>query len=147
MKVALVCSHGGHLSELLELADAYARHETFFITYDAPRTRALAGSKYLLRNIGFNGVLMAIATVQIFFILLRERPRVILSTGAEIAVPAFYLACLLGIRTIFVETWTRVRSPTLAGRWVYPVASAFFVQWPELLSCYGPKAQYHQGLI
>ncbi len=147
MKIALVCSHGGHLSEILDLADAYAGHETFFITYDASRTRALAGRKYLLRNIGFNVFLMAVATVQIFFILLHERPRVILSTGAEIAVPSFYLGRLLGIRTIFVETWTRVRSPTLAGRWVYPVASVFFVQWPELLRCYGSKAQYHGGLV
>jgi len=147
MKIALVCSHGGHLSEILDLADAYAHHETFFITYDAPRTRMLPRRKYLLRNIGFNVGWMAVAAFQILFILLSERPRVILSTGAEIAVPCFYLGRLLGMRTIFVETWTRVRNPTLTGRWVYPVASAFFVQWPELLRCYGAKAQYRGGLI
>ncbi len=147
MKIALVCSHGGHLSEILALADAYAGYETFFITYTAPHTRALPGRKYLLRNIGFNVGLMAIAAVQILFILLRERPKVILSTGAEIAVPAFYLGRLLNIRTVFVESWTRVTEPTLTGRWVYAVSDTFLVQNPELLARYGPRAQYAGSLM
>jgi len=147
MKIALVCSHGGHLSEIMELADAYSGHDAFFITYDAPRTRVLAERKYLLRNIGFNPFLMAIAAAQIMLILLWERPHIILSTGAEIAIPAFYIGRLLSARTIYVETVARVVTPSLTGRWVYPVTNAFFVQWPDLLACYGPKAQHKGGML
>jgi beta-1,4-N-acetylglucosaminyltransferase len=147
MKIALVCSHGGHLSEMLELAEAYKGHQIFYISYIAERTKALDEPKYLLRNIGFNPLLMALAFVQVLFILLRERPQLIVSSGSEIALPAFYLARLLGIKTIFIEIWAQVHTPTLTGRLVYPVSDAFFVQWPELLDAYGPRARFACGRI
>lgn len=145
-KVALVCSHGGHLTELLELQDAWADLDVFWITYDAPRTRGLARA-YRLRNIGLNPWLMLVATVRVAAILLRERPQLIVSTGAEIAIPAFYLARVLRIRTVFIEVWTRVRQPTRTGKLVYPVADRFFVQWPELVERYGRRARFAGSLL
>jgi beta-1,4-N-acetylglucosaminyltransferase len=146
MKVALVCSHGGHLTEMLYLSDAWRDHETFWITYASPRTRSL-GRAYLLANIGVNPFRMAFATLRIAWILLRERPRVMVSTGSEIAIPAFYLARLFRTRTVFVEVWTRVQRPTGTGRIVYPVSDRFFVQWPQLLDHYGPRAEFGGSLL
>lgn len=146
MKICLVCSHGGHLTEILETMQAFEGHETFFVTYDCARTRQLE-KKYLLANIGTNPFKMAIAFPRIWRILRTERPDVIVSTGAEIAIPSFYLAKLLGIRTIFVETWNRVHRPTGTGRIVYWVADVFLVQWEELLASYGPKARYEGGIL
>jgi beta-1,4-N-acetylglucosaminyltransferase len=146
MKVALVCSHGGHLTEMLQLSDAWRDHDTFWITYASPRTRGLERA-YLLTNIGINPFRMAIATLRTAWILLRERPDVVISTGSEIAIPAFYLARLIRARTVFIEVWTRVRRPTGTGRLVYPVSDHFFVQWPQLLQHYGPKAQFGGTLL
>jgi UDP-N-acetylglucosamine:LPS N-acetylglucosamine transferase len=53
-----------------------------------------------------------------------------LSTGAALAVPFFVVGRLLGVRLVYVESFTRVQRPALAGRMVYPFADAFFVQWP-----------------
>ena len=145
MKICLVCSHGGHLAETFHLQEAFEGHETFFITYDSARTRELE-RKYLLRNIGKNPLLMARAFISIFRILRREKPELIVSTGAEIAIPAFYLAKLFRIKTIFIESWTRVTQPTGTGRIVYPVADVFLVQWERLLTKYGKKAR-HEGAI
>lgn len=145
-KIGLVCSHGGHLTELLVLQEAWAGREVFWITYDAPRTRQLRHA-YRLRNIGTNPWLMLVATVRVAAILLRERPGLLISTGAEIAIPTFYIARLLGIRTIFIEVWTRVRRPTGTGRLVYPVSDRFFVQWPELRPRYGRRARFVGGLL
>ncbi|MFH2040937.1 MAG: UDP-N-acetylglucosamine--LPS N-acetylglucosamine transferase, partial [Acidobacteriota bacterium] len=64
-------------------------------------------------------------------ILRRERPDVIVSTGAAVAVPFFYLAKLFRIKTVFIEVYDRIDKPTLTGRLVYPVADAFVIQWPE----------------
>jgi beta-1,4-N-acetylglucosaminyltransferase len=146
MKIGLVCAHGGHLSEMLQLMDAFEGHETFFITYDAVRTRALE-RRYLLPMIGKNPLLMAYAFVATLRILCREKPELLISTGAEIAIPAFYLARLMGIKTIFVESWARVAQPSGTGRLVYPVTDVFLVQWERLLSKYGKKAKYEGAII
>jgi len=146
MKICLLCSHGGHLAEMLHLQEAFEGHETFFITYDSVRTRELE-RKYLLRNIGENPLLMARAFVSIYGILRKEKPKLIISTGAEIAIPAFYLAKLFRIKTIFIESWTRVIQPTGTGRIVYPVSDVFLVQWERLLTKYGKKAKYEGAII
>ncbi len=146
MKICLLCSHGGHLTEVLYIMEAFEGHETFFVTYDSVRTRQL-DRRYLLDNIGKNPWKMATAAVRILRILRNERPDVIVSTGSEIAIPAFYLAKLLRVKTIFIETWTRVEQPTGTGRLVYPVADVFLVQWERLLSKYGKKARYEGAIV
>ena len=66
-------------------------------------------------------------------ILRRERPDVILSTGAGIAVPFAILARLLsGIRVVFVETMTRVSAPSVTGKLMYRLAHRFYYQHPGL---------------
>ena len=103
--------------------------------------------KYLLRNIGKNPLIMASASLSILRVLLKEKPKLIVSTGSEIAIPAFYLARLLGIKTIFIETWTRVIQPSGTGRLVYPVSDIFLVQWERLLGKYGKKAKYEGAIV
>jgi len=146
MKICLVCSHGGHLAEILQLKEAFEGHDTFFITYDSVRTRQLE-RKYLLRNIGKNPLVMAQAFMSTLRILIREKPELIVSTGSEIAIPAFYLARLFRIKTIFIESWTRVEQPTGTGRLVYPFSDIFLVQWEQLLSKYGKKAKYEGAIV
>jgi len=134
------------LAEILQLKEAFEGHETFFITYDSVRTRKLE-HKYLLRNIGRNPLVMASVSLHILRILLKERPKLMVSTGSEIAIPAFYLARLLGIKTIYIETWTRVIQPSGTGRIVYPVSDIFLVQWERLLTRYGNKAKYKGAIV
>lgn len=145
MKVCLVCSHGGHLTELLQMSEAFEGCTTFYITYDAASTRQLPNA-YLFENIGVNPFLMLKSLPRILRILLRERPELIASNGAEIAIPVFYFAKLLGCKTLFIEHSTRITMPTRTGKLVYPVSDKFFVQWPQMLSKYGPKAEY-QGIL
>jgi len=142
LKIALVCSHGGHLTEILHIMEAFEGHDIFFITYDNFRTKSLDYDKYLLENIGTSPVKMLKAFYQIFRILLKEKPDTIVSTGSEIAIPAFFLGKLLRIKTIFIESWCRVKTKSATGKIVYPFSDIFLVQWPELLEEYGKKAKY-----
>jgi beta-1,4-N-acetylglucosaminyltransferase len=145
-KVALVCSHGGHLTELLALNSAWRGLSHFWLTYDAPRTRKLERA-YRIRNIGFNPVLLLIAFLRTAWIFARERPDVVITDGAEIALPAVLIARVLGLPIMFLEVWTRVRMPTLTGRIVYPFADEFYVMWPDMLDTYGAKARYEGSLL
>lgn len=95
MKIALVCSHGGHLTELLYLMEAFEGHDVFFVTYDNIRTRNLDYRKYLFPNFGEKPYKMFLNLPKIVNILLKEKPDVIVSNGAEIAIPFFYLGKLL----------------------------------------------------
>jgi len=147
MKIALVCSHGGHLTEMLYLMEAFEGHDVFFITYDSPRTRTLNYRKYLLKNIGTNPLRMLLAFAKFLIVFVKERPRLVVSTGSEIAIPAFYLAKLLRIKTVFIETWCRIKNPSGTGRIVYRVSDVFLVQWPQLLDKYGKKAKYVGAVV
>lgn len=150
MKVCLVCSHGGHFTETLQIMQAFAGHEFFFATYHSSREAdvlALAPGSYFTDNIGMSVWRMLKAFPWALRILLKEKPQVVVSLGAEIAVPFFYCAKLLGIRTLFIESWCRVENLSLTGKLVYPIADAFWVQWPQLLKVCGRKAKFKGSVI
>jgi len=147
MKITLVCSHGGHLTEMMYLMDAFKGHDVFFITYDNFRTRNLEHRKYLLENIGTSPVKMLKAFLKIGKILAKEKPSVVISTGSEIAIPAFVIAKVLGMRTVFIESWCRIKTKSGTGRIVYYLSDLFLVQWPQLLELYGGKAKYVGAVV
>ena len=147
LKIALVCSHGGHLTEMDMLRPALAGHHCFLVTYHSARTEALPGPCYLLRNIGANPCRLLGAFGRAAWILWREHPDVVLSTGSEIAIPFLWLGHLLGVTTVYIESCCRVTGPSRTGPLVYPITDLFLVQWPSLLERYGPKARYVGGLL
>jgi len=72
---------------------------------------------------------------EMFQILRRERPDLLLSSGAGPIVPASIIGrYLFGCRVIYVETMTRMRNPSLTGRIMYRLAHRFVYQWPGLKS-------------
>lgn len=72
-------------------------------------------------------------------VLKKEKPDLIISSGAAVAVPFFYLGKLFGTKTIYIEVFDRINKPTLTGKLVYPVTDRFIVQWEEMKKVY-PKA-------
>jgi len=146
MKICLTCSHGGHLTEILQLIDAFEGSDVFFITYEGARSSELA-KKYTMKNLGMNPFRFLLSVPNVFGILLREKPDIIISTGSEIAIPVFYAAKVLRIKTIFIESLCRVEAPSLTGKIVYPVSNVFLVQWKQLLSKFGKKAQYWGNVL
>ncbi len=147
MKIAIVCSHGGHLTQMLYLMEAFKGNEIIIITYDSKRTRELDQKKYLVKNIGYNPLKMLFAAIVFLRVFLKYRPDLIISNGSEIAIPALYIGKMLAAKIIFIESWARVNNPSLTGRIVYPVADHFLVQWPQLLTKYGKKAVYEGAII
>jgi UDP-N-acetylglucosamine:LPS N-acetylglucosamine transferase len=78
-------------------------------------------------------------------ILRRERPQVVLSTGAGPAVPFSLVGrWLFGCRIVYVETMASVERPSLTGRIMYRLAHHFYYQWESLVTffphgrCKGP---------
>jgi UDP-N-acetylglucosamine:LPS N-acetylglucosamine transferase len=65
-------------------------------------------------------------------VIWRFRPRLIVTTGAGIAVPFAWLGRIAGAKIVYVESLTRITTPSLTCRLVAPVAARVYVQWPEL---------------
>jgi len=142
----LVSSHGGHLTELLELAPAFEGYETVYFCYDAETTRRLP-RRYLIPNRPYSPVAFLLNLGRLWGIFRRERPDAVVSTGAEIAIPAFLVARLRRVPTVYIECGAQVTRPSLTGRILSRVSDRFYVQWPELLPAYGNRAQYAGSLI
>jgi len=147
MKIALVCSHGGHLTEMLRLIEAFEGQDVFFVTYISPRTEHLSYRNYLIKNIGTNPFRMMVCLFKTISIFGNEKPDCVLSTGSEIAIPAMLLAKVIGIRTIFIESWCRISTKSFTGRILYYIADEFLVQWPQMLKVYGKKARFEGAVI
>lgn len=147
MKICVVASEGGHLTEMLFLDGLLSRHDCFFISYRCPRVEGLDRRKYMLPIFPAHPLGIFPAVWIVLKALVKEKPRVVISTGSEIALPVFLIAKLLRIKTVFIETVTRFENATLTGRLLYPLSDRFFVQNPETLKAYGPKAEYHGALV
>lgn len=132
-RVVMVCSSGGHLAQLLELRPWWEGLDRTWVCPDTADVRsALAGEDVVTghhpttRNLGnlLRNLVLAVR-------LLREvRPDVVVSDGAGVAVPFFWVAWLLGVRTAYLEVYDRVDGPTLTTRLVAPVTDLMLAQWP-----------------
>ena len=78
-------------------------------------------------------------TILAIKILKKERPDVIISSGAAVAMPFFLLGHLFGAKLVYVEVFDRIDKPTISGKFCYRFADKFIVQWDEQLKVY-PKA-------
>jgi len=142
MKVALVCSSGGHLAQLYQLEPWWREHDRVWVTFDTPDATSLLADERTVwaRHPTTRNLPNAVRNLVIAWRVLRdERPDVIVSDGAGVAVPFFVLAKVLGIRTVYLEVVDRIDTRTLTGRLVYPLTDVFCVQWEEQVPLY-PRA-------
>ena len=72
-------------------------------------------------------------------VLRKEKPDLIISSGAAVAVPFFYLGKLMGAKLIYIQVFDRIDKPIMTGKMVYPIVDKFIVQWEEQKKVY-PKA-------
>ncbi len=142
MKICLACSAGGHLTELTQLEDAYEGYDSFVVTFRREDTESLPGKVYYLVDPKRNPLKIILNFFQALRVVLKERPNVVITTGAGVVVPLCIIAKILGSRIIYIESFARIDSKSLTGVLLYPFADLFFIQWEELLDKYGSKARY-----
>jgi beta-1,4-N-acetylglucosaminyltransferase len=147
LKLCILSSCGGHLTEVRELLPAYRDYPHFYVLDEPiPLPHDMADRTYIIRRCQRNWSVL-VNLYQAWRILRRERPDVILSTGAGVCVSFAVVGRLLyGVRLIFVETFTRVTYPSLTGRIMYRIADRFFYQ-QEGLRKFFPKGTYAGTLM
>ncbi len=144
--VLLVCTGGGHLLQLSSLREAWDGypHAWVVASYEGSDVASLLAGERVYRayapaNRSVKNLLRNL--VLAWRLLRRLRPRVVVTTGAAVAVPFAWTARLRGVSIIYVESLARVGRPSLSCRLVAPLADRVFVQWPELRRAL-PSARY-----
>jgi len=142
MKVCLVGSSGGHLAHLYMLKPFWKDKKRFWVTFNKEDARSLLKKErvyscYYPTNRNIKNLVRN--TWVAWKVLRKEKPDLIISSGAAVAVPFFYLGKLMGAKLIYIEVFDRIDKPTLTGKLVYPITDRFIVQWEEQKKVY-PKA-------
>ena len=143
----LAATTGGHLTEGLKLfgnLDA-----THLVIFSERSTRTEGMENVYTCNRSSDGAVRSIlgALCKALFVILKEKPRWVITTGAECGVGAILAAKILRRRTIFVETACRYRTRSKTAKILYHLADVFLVQHEDSLKLFGKKARFIGGLF
>lgn len=140
-KVMAVSSGGGHWVELCRLRGAFAGLDVVYVSTDPSSAASVEERHYTVRNVTRRDRLgFAVTFWQLARILMRERPDVVVSTGAAPGLVALAAAKLLvGARTIWIDTIASPDRLSLSARLARPIADAWLTQWEHLARPEGPQ--------
>jgi UDP-N-acetylglucosamine:LPS N-acetylglucosamine transferase len=133
-RVLAVASSGGHWIQLLRLAPAFEGQEVVYLTTDPGHRSEVGDARFYAVNDAnrWNKLALVRCVLKILAVLLRERPTVVVSTGAAPGYLAIRCARLLGARTIWVDSLANVEELSMSGRMASATADLCLTQWPHL---------------
>ena len=140
----LVCSAGGHLLQLWMLDEVWRHRPHAWVTLQREDAVSLLAGEQVVFAHGpttRNLANLARNLVLAWRVVRSMRPRVLITTGAGVAVPFAWIARLHGATVVYVESLTRVERPSLSCRLIAPVAGRVYAQWPDLTRTL-PRARF-----
>jgi beta-1,4-N-acetylglucosaminyltransferase len=150
LKICFAASSGGHLEQLMMLKPMMKKNSSFILTEKT-------NYELNLNDIQLYGVIhinrreflfifkLLVLYIQSLIIFFKEKPDVVISTGALATVPMCILAKFFKKKLIFIESFSKINSSTITGKIMYKYADLFLVQWEELKNIY-PDATYGGGI-
>ena len=142
VRVLAIASGGGHWTQLLRMRPAWEGCDVAYATTHADYEKGIhqdaAAAANRPRFYTFPDANMTQKArlvwqlVVVACIVLKERPNVVISTGASAGYFALRLAKYLGRRTIWVDSIANAEELSLAGQRVRPFADLWLTQWPHL---------------
>lgn len=143
-KVLAISSGGGHWVQMLRVLPAFEGHDVVLATVDEAYGVDAPGVP--LRVIPdanrWNKWALVRSAWAVLCLLWREKPDVVLSTGAAPGFFAVRLGRLFGARTVWLDSIANAEELSLSGRRIGPHADLWLTQWPHLAEPDGPE---HHG--
>ncbi|MGC1274992.1 MAG: hypothetical protein WBC44_14905 [Planctomycetaceae bacterium] len=133
-KIVAVASRGGHWIQLLRLREAWQGADVVFVT-TVPEYRQMVKDDRFRLVVEANRdrkVRLAFLALQMLWLLLRERPAAVVTTGAAPGYIAVRLGKWLGIRTLWIDSIANAEELSLSGRLASRHADAVLTQWSHL---------------
>ena len=172
-KIIYISSMGGHLKELLALKKSMKNFKSYIVTEKTDATSFLKDLQKTENNKSTNNcnndndiffeevyylpygtkknifkyfIIFLMMIFKSIYILLKIRPKAIVTTGTHTAVPMCYIGKIFGVKIVYIETFANITTKTLAGKIIYPIADKFIVQWESMKKLY-PKSEYFGGVF
>ena len=145
-KILAVSSSGGHWAELLRLRPAFAGHEVVFVTTREDSRAEVPGSRVLTvpdANAD-NRLRLVVLLARMLLVILRERPDIVISTGAAPGYFALRFGRYLGARTLWLESIANAEELSLSTRLVRRYADLLLTQWPHMAQ---PEGPHYRGSV
>jgi len=143
MKILLISSTGGHFQALQRLHSFWGKHDYFWVTFKSSSTELVLDNEqvYWAYSPTNRNIINLLRNFWLaWHVIQKERPQLVLSTGAGVSVPFIILAKLFNIKTVFIESFTRVEELSLSARIILPFLDVIYVQWEQLVAKY-PQAK------
>jgi len=139
-KILAVSSSGGHWTELLRLRPAFDGHEVVFVTTRADSRGEVPGHRVrIVPDANAQSRLrVLLLLVRTFLVVLRERPDIVISTGAAPGYFAIRFGHYLGARTLWLESIANAEERSLSTQLVRRYADLMLTQWQHMAQPDGP---------
>lgn len=132
---------GGHSKRGLMLSKQMNVAKYYIVPFESKLTKEKVDGRYFnVISPRFrakdNLILTVFRTLFLFIhslvILLFVRPHVLISTGSGLTFPVFMMGRFLRIKTVYIESPSRVYGFSQAGRMLYGKVTLWLSSWPEL---------------
>ncbi len=140
-KVMAVASGGGHWVQLMRMRPAFEDCRVVYVTTEPGYADTVGpGRFYVVMNASrWNKLRLVGLLIQVAWLLVKERPDVVISTGAAPGYFALRLAKLVGARTVWVDSIANAEEMSLAGRKIMRHVDLCLTQWEHLAAEDGPR--------
>ena len=141
MKVLAVSSGGGHWIELLRVMDVFEDEDVHYVTVRSDYAEdARRGRFSAVRDATqWDPFSASVLAIQIFLLVWRIRPDIVISTGAAPGYFAVRFGKLFRARTIWIDSLANVEQISKSGRLAGKYSDLWLTQWPDLARENGPE--------
>lgn len=133
-RILAVASSGGHWVQLRRLAPAFEGHDVAYLTTDPGHRSEVGSARFHVVNDAnrWNKLAVLRCALKVLRVVLRERPTVVVSTGAAPGYLAIRCGRLLGARTVWIDSVANVEELSMSGRMASVTADLCLTQWKHL---------------
>jgi len=117
----------------------WEHYEHYFIVQHQKDGPIEAIGDYKIVDTGRNFFKFLTNFVESFVIFCKEKPDIVVTTGAGAAFSTIIIAKLFRKKIVYIESVCRTEAPSFFGRLVYPLVDYTLIQWPKLKQ-YFPNA-------
>jgi UDP-N-acetylglucosamine:LPS N-acetylglucosamine transferase len=138
-RLLAVASGGGHWIQLLRLRDAFAGFETAYVSMFENYADAVPGARlYTIPDASrFDKLSFVKVGLKALWIMAKERPRAIVTTGSAPMLSFILLGRLIGARTLWIDSIANAERMSSSGRLARKLAHRTVSQWPEVAAAEG----------
>lgn len=140
-RLLAVASGGGHWVQLQRLRPAFEGCDVAFVTVNTAYRSDVNDERFYTvpDATRWNKVKLALMAAKLALIVLRERPDVVISTGAAPGYFAIRFAKLLGARAVWLDSIANVEQLSMGGEKAGAHADLWLTQWAHLARDSGPR--------